>query len=223
MTSAIDRDLVRLHKHRSQSTAVPDGALAILVSRRNAVSAALGRLCAEASSIEAAADAVVACLRSGGRVLVAGNGGSASEAQHFATELVGRFLRERAPYAVLSLTADTAVLTAIANDYGYEHVFARQVEAYGRRGDLFLGFSTSGRSSNLVNAATVARDMGVMVIAITGARQSPLADLADVAIRAPAEETPLIQELHTIVLHILCDLVESALAEPDLDRVVAVR
>lgn len=184
---------------------------------------ALGRLCAEASSIEAAADAVVACLRSGGRVLVAGNGGSASEAQHFATELVGRFLRERAPYAVLSLTADTAVLTAIANDYGYEHVFARQVEAYGRRGDLFLGFSTSGRSSNLVNAATVARDMGVMVIAITGARQSPLADLADVAIRAPAEETPLIQELHTIVLHILCDLVESALAEPDLDRVVAVR
>jgi D-sedoheptulose 7-phosphate isomerase len=218
----IHHDLVQLHKHRTQPF-LHDRALTTLLARRNAFGAALDRLCADATCLDAAAGAMIACLRAGGRILVAGNGGSAAEAQHFATELVGRFLRERDPYAVLSLTADTAVLTAIANDYGYEHVFARQVDAYAHPGDVFVGFSTSGASPNLVKAAGSARERGVTSIAVTGARVSPLADLADIAIRAPADETPLIQELHTIILHVLCDLVETALAAVEPDRVVAVQ
>lgn len=173
---------------------------------------ALDRLCLEAPNVEAAADAMIACLRRGGRVLVAGNGGSAAEAQHLATELVGRFLREREPYAVLALTADTAILTAIANDYGYEQVFARQVGAYGRPGDVLVGFSTSGESTNLLYAAEAAHERGLTVVAITGARTNRLARAADVAVRVPSRETPVIQELQTIVLHVLCDLVERALA-----------
>jgi D-sedoheptulose 7-phosphate isomerase len=145
-------------------------------------------------------------------VLVAGNGGSAAESQHFAAELVGRFMRERAPYDVLSLTADSAVLTALANDYGYDNVFARQVWAHGREGDVLVGFSTSGTSRNLVIAAEAASDLGITVIAITGGRPSALADLADIAICTPNLDTPVIQELHQIVLHVLCDLIESRLA-----------
>jgi D-sedoheptulose 7-phosphate isomerase len=188
-------------------------ALPSLLARRCVLFDALDRLCAEAGNLDDAAKSMIACLGRGGRVLAAGNGGSAAEAQHFAAELVGRFLRERAAYAALALTADTAVLTAIANDYGCDRIFARQVEALAHPGDLFVAFSTSGKSPNLIEAARVARKRGVTVIAITGERQSPLADLADIAIRVPAAETPVIQELHTIVLHVLCDMVETALAE----------
>jgi D-sedoheptulose 7-phosphate isomerase len=147
-------------------------------------------------------------------VLVAGNGGSAAEAQHFAAELVGRFKRERAPYAVLSLTTDTALLTAVANDYGYTDVFARQVRALGQPGDLLVAFSTSGESENLVRAATAARRHGMAVAAVTGGRPSRLERLADVTVRVPVVDTAVAQELHMAVTHILCDIVESELAAP---------
>jgi len=146
-------------------------------------------------------------------VLIAGNGGSAAEAQHFAAELVGRFKRERIPYAVLSLTSDTSILTAVANDYGYHDVFARQVSALGQPGDLFIAFSTSGESENLVRALAAGRRSLLTTVAITGDRPNRMARLADVAVRVPAVASDIVQELHLAVLHILCDLVESKLAD----------
>jgi D-sedoheptulose 7-phosphate isomerase len=206
---------VRMHNTSSAAQPVLHDALPMLRDRQRVIGEALDALCLLAEQLDAAASAMISCLRSGGRILVAGNGGSAAESQHFATEMVGRFLRERTPYAVISLTADTAILTAIANDYGYESVFARQVGAYGRTGDVFVGFSTSGRSPNLINAVEIARECGITVIAITGSRANSLADMADISIRVPAEDTPVIQELHTVVLHVLCELVEAELASPD--------
>src|SRR5205807_8225589 len=155
---------------------------------------------------------LIETLRSGHKVLVAGNGGSAAEAQHFAAELVGRFKCERAPYAVLSLTTDTSILTAVANDYGYQDVFARQVLAFGQPGDMLVAFSTSGESENLIRAATAAQRCMMVVIAVTGDRSSRLERLADVTVRVPVVDTAVAQELHMIVTHILCDIAESELA-----------
>ncbi len=186
--------------------------LRLLLERRAALDEALGRMLAEPHFLTSAAALLVERLDAGGTVLVAGNGGSAAEAQHFAAELVGRFKREREPYAVLALTADSATLTAVANDYGYAEVFARQVRAFGRPGDVLVAFSTSGESENVVRAAEVAREMGVSVVVVTGARPSRLASAADLAIRVPVEETPVVQELHMLVTHVLCDVVEAELA-----------
>src|SRR5438046_5003836 len=124
---------------------------------------------------------IIETLRSGNKVLVAGNGGSAAEAQHFAAELVGRFKRERSPYAVLSLTTDTSILTAIANDYGYQDIFARQVLALGQPGDMLIVFSTSGESENLLHAAEAAQRCHMTIIAITGDKPNSLECLVDVA------------------------------------------
>jgi D-sedoheptulose 7-phosphate isomerase len=146
-------------------------------------------------------------------VLVAGNGGSAAEAQHFAAELVGRFKRERDPYAVLSLTTDTSILTAVANDYGYAEVFARQVRGFGECGDLLLLFSTSGESENLVRAAIAAQQCLMSVAAITCDRSSRLEHIANVTVRVPVVDTAFVQELHMVVTHILCDIAESELAQ----------
>jgi D-sedoheptulose 7-phosphate isomerase len=229
LTTSSQNDLVHLHNRASSSARSTADARTSLLTRTEELALALSRLCRTAAHLDEAAEAIIACLLNGGRVLVAGNGGSAAEAQHFATELVGRFLRERAPYAVISLTADTAILTAVANDYGYDQVFARQVRAYARPGDVFVGFSTSGKSPNVVEAAKAARDLGVTVIVMTGEPVSPLANLAEIPIRVPATDTPTIQELHTVVLHVLCDLVERALVASELtaeiaqDRAVAVR
>lgn len=151
---------------------------------------------------------LVETLRASRKVLVAGNGGSAAEAQHFAAELVGRFKRERDPYPVMALCADTAIMTAVANDYGYQEVFARQVGALGHPGDLLLLFSTSGESENLARAAEVARRRQVVIVAVTGDRANRLEGLADLALRVPATDTAIVQELHTIVTHLLCELVE---------------
>jgi len=187
--------------------------LRLLHERRAVLDEALARMAAGPRDLTATASLLVDRLGAGGMALVAGNGGSAAEAQHFAAELVGRFKREREPYAVLALTADSATLTAVANDYGFGEVFARQVRAFGRPGDVLVAFSTSGESENVVRAAEVAREIGVSVVAVTGARPSRLADAADLAIRVPAEETPVVQELHTLVTHLLCDVVEAELAE----------
>jgi D-sedoheptulose 7-phosphate isomerase len=185
---------------------------AAIRDRQHDFAAALGQLVVRAPVLAEVASSLIGALRGGRQVLVAGNGGSAAETQHFVAELVGRFRRERRPYAVIALTADTAILTAVANDYGFEEVFARQVRALGRRGDVLLLFSTSGESENLVRAATIGRQDGLTTVAITGERPNRLARLADLAVRVPATETALVQELHQVVTHLLCDVVESELA-----------
>ena len=159
-----------------------------------------------------AASLLVRTLRAGNKVMVAGNGGSAAEAQHFSAELIGRFLRDRDPYAALALTTDSSILTAVGNDYAYDDVFSRQVAGLGRPGDLFIAYSTSGESENLIRAADVAKSLDIGVVAITGPRPSRLGDIADLAIMAPASTTPVVQELHMAITHLLCEIAERELS-----------
>jgi D-sedoheptulose 7-phosphate isomerase len=147
---------------------------------------------------------LAAVLLGGGRLLAAGNGGSAAEAQHLTAELVGRYQRERRPFSAICLNAETSSLTAIANDYGIDELFARQVRAHGRPGDVFVGMSTSGRSPNVVAAARAAREVGMTVWAMTGAPGSPLAVLAHDAVTVDGE-TPIVQEIHQVAVHVLCE------------------
>lgn len=161
--------------------------------------------------VEMLADA----LRQDRGVLVFGNGGSAADAQHVACELAGRFLAERKALRVLSLTTDTSILTAVANDYGFERVFARQVEAHGRAGDVAVGISTSGHSPSVVAGLRTARDRGLRTIALTGTGGGKCAELADVLLDVPARLTPRVQEAHSVVCHILCEFVEKAFVEAE--------
>ncbi|MDQ3871703.1 MAG: glycosyltransferase, partial [Chloroflexota bacterium] len=160
-----------------------------------------------------AAGAMSDCFNAGGTVLICGNGGSAAEAQHFAAEFVGRFKRaERPPLAAIALSADSAVLTAWSNDAGYESVFARQVQALGRPGDVLVAISTSGRSANVVQAFDAAKSRGMLRIALVGGDGGELRDLADIALIVPVEDTQHIQETHTVLIHLLCELVEERLS-----------
>jgi D-sedoheptulose 7-phosphate isomerase len=158
--------------------------------------------------LAAAARAIGESLARGGQVLVFGNGGSAAEAQHFAGELVGRFLRDRRALAAVALTTDTSVLTAIGNDLGFERVFARQVEALGRQGDVALGISTTGASPNVVEALRAAKARGLTAVALTGHDGGLLGQDADIHVNVPDVATPRVQEAQLTLLHILCDLVE---------------
>ena len=159
-----------------------------------------------------AADVIGAALADGGKVLVCGNGGSAAEAQHLAAELVGRYkVPTRRGLGAIALTADTSVLTAWSNDVGYDEVFARQVEALGRAGDVLIGLSTSGRSRNVVRAFEVARVLGLRTVALLGGDGGALAPLADVAVTVPSTDTQHIQEVHLVVVHLLCELIEARL------------
>ena len=151
---------------------------------------------------------IAECIRCGGKVLLFGNGGSAADAQHFAGELVGRYLRDRNGIPALALTTDAAVLTAIGNDLGYEQIFRRQVEAHGRPGDVAIGISTSGRSPNVVEALRLARSRGLLTIGMTGGGGGRLGGIVHYLIDVPHEETPRIQEVHGMVVHILCQIVE---------------
>lgn len=151
-------------------------------------------------------------LAAGGKVLACGNGGSAAESQHFAAELSGRFRRERAAWPAMALTVDTSALTAIGNDYGFVRVFARQVEAFGRPGDVLVALSTSGRSANVVAAAQQARAQGLYVVALTGATPGPLGEAADEILAVPETDTARVQEVHLTLLHMLCDELERAMA-----------
>jgi D-sedoheptulose 7-phosphate isomerase len=162
-------------------------------------------------ALTAAADVLVAAYRSGRKALFFGNGGSAADAQHLAAEFVGRYLRERAPLPALALHTNTSAVTAIGNDYGYEHVFARQLEALASPGDVAVGISTSGKSPSVIEALKCARRLGLSTIGLTGASGGLLRDLVDVLIAIPSEETPRIQECHILVGHALCDAVEQAL------------
>ncbi|MBX9826135.1 MAG: D-sedoheptulose 7-phosphate isomerase [Xanthobacteraceae bacterium] len=162
-------------------------------------------------SVTAAAERIAASLRSGGKVLLAGNGGSAADAQHIAAELVGRFVDDRAPLAAVALTTDTSALTAIGNDYGFEQVFARQVAALGRAGDVFIGISTSGKSPNIIAALNAARERGMVNVGMTRDAATPMHALCDVTIGVPATETALIQQIHITAAHAICHLVEREL------------
>ncbi|NLD90229.1 MAG: SIS domain-containing protein [Lentisphaerae bacterium] len=165
-------------------------------------------------AIEAAAAGMAGCLRQGGKVMACGNGGSAADAQHFAAELVNRFQLERRPYAALALSTDTSVLTSIGNDYDFDQVFAKQVEALGRRGDRLLAVSTSGNAVNVCRAAAAARAAGVWTVALCGGSGGRLAGLADeVLCVAASTVTARIQEGHGMILHALCQLIEEQLAE----------
>ena len=190
-----------------------------LGDRRMALECALGQLAEHATVLTEVAMQLVETLRTGHKVLVAGNGGSAAEAQHFVTELVGRFKKEREPYAALALTSDTAALTAIANDYGYQDVFARQVLALGLPGDLLIAFSTSGESENLLQAALASHKRLMTVVAITGERHSRLENLADLTVRVPVTDTAIAQELHMVLTHLLCEITESQLTAPASKRI----
>ncbi len=152
-----------------------------------------------------------AALKAGGRVLFCGNGGSAADAQHLAAELSGRFEMNRPAMAGLALTTDTSALTAIANDFGYESVFARQVEALGRPGDVLYAISTSGNSPNVLAAAKAARALGMSVVGVTGAGGGKLAGLSDVLLDVPAAKAARVQELHIAVGHMVCGIVEGEL------------
>ncbi len=162
-------------------------------------------------STRAAAAAIVGSLRQGGKLLVFGNGGSAADAQHTATELVGRFLRERAGLAAIALTADSCLVSSVANDYGYEQVFARQIEALGQTGDVALGITTSGTSRNVVAALETARARGLTTIALTGRDGGLAGPLVDVHVNVPSDVTPRVQEVHMALLHVICELIESTL------------
>jgi D-sedoheptulose 7-phosphate isomerase len=157
------------------------------------------------------ADRVVQALAEGNKLLLAGNGGSAGDAQHIAGEIVGRFNYDRAPAAALALTTDGPVLTAIGNDYGYDHVFERQILGLGCRGDVLIAISTSGRSPSILRALAAARRKELTVVGFTGRSGGEMAALCDVCLHVPADATPLIQQLHITAGHIICGLVEERL------------
>lgn len=155
-------------------------------------------------------DVICASILNGGRLLVCGNGGSAADAQHIAAELVGRFKIERDAMAAIALTTNTSTLTAIGNDYGFDEVFARQVDAYGRAGDVLLGISTSGNSANILRAIDVARERGMAVFGFCGGDGGGLASACDRCVIVPSSDTPRIQEAHSFLGHLLCGLIEEA-------------
>ncbi|HEX5133165.1 MAG TPA: SIS domain-containing protein [Candidatus Krumholzibacteria bacterium] len=167
---------------------------------------------AVAPAVAAAARELIRCLEAGGTVFACGNGGSATQSTHFVAELVGRFKRERNPFRAYSLNENTATLTAVPNDYEFADVFARQVRGLARAGDVLLAISTSGKSINVARACNVAREQGARVIALTGAAGGPVAEAADVAVCVPDGDTPCVQEVHLVVIHLLCGIVEDAMA-----------
>jgi D-sedoheptulose 7-phosphate isomerase len=204
--------------HRDTSVPLARDVAGALFDRAEALSAVLSLIAGNSHHVERTAAIIVEALASGHLVMVCGNGGSAAEAQHLAGELVGRFRREREPWPVLALTADSAVLTAVANDYGYGTIFARQVAAFGKPRDVLIGISTSGESTNVVNAASQARDCGMSVIALTGREPTQLGRISDVTIAVPAIETALVQEVHSILVHLISDIVEASLVEQDIRK-----
>lgn len=162
-------------------------------------------------TLAAAAGAVIDCMQRKGKVLLAGNGGSAADAQHIAGEFVSRFAFDRPGLPAIALTTDTSILTAIGNDYGYEKLFARQIQALGNPGDVFIGYSTSGTSPNILAAFEEARASGLVCVGLTGNRGGVMRSLCDFLLEVPSAVTPKIQEGHLVLGHILCGLVETAI------------
>ena len=163
------------------------------------------------AKLEEIAKVSITCLKNGGKILLAGNGGSAADAQHIAGELVSRFEFDRPGLPAIALTTDTSILTAIGNDYGYEKLFARQVQALGNKGDVFIGYSTSGKSKNILNALEESRRKGLICVGFSGNTGGLLPELCDYLLLIPVQTTPRIQEGHLMLGHILCGLIENAL------------
>lgn len=162
-------------------------------------------------AIVAACEALIGAIRDGKRIYLCGNGGSAADSEHIACELVGRLRKRDIAVSAYSLASNIPVLTALANDFGYENVFSRQVEVHGERGDVLIALSTSGESANVVRAAGVARTKGMTVIALTGEQENTLSGMGDIVIRVPASDTPRIQEAHMLIGHIVASVIEGAL------------
>ena len=158
--------------------------------------------------IEKVSRLCVELYKNGKKIILAGNGGSAADAQHIAAEMVGRYGFDRPSLPSLALTTDTSALTAIGNDYGYDKVFSRQLEGMGQEGDLFIGISTSGNSENIINAFKSAKEKNITTVALTGRDGGEMAKIADIALIVPSESTPRIQESHILIGHIICDIIE---------------
>jgi D-sedoheptulose 7-phosphate isomerase len=155
--------------------------------------------------------AMIGALRSGNKILLVGNGGSAADAQHIAAEIVGRYKQDRPAWAAIALSTDTSALTAVANDYGFEQVFARQIEGLGQHGDVLLALSTSGRSPNILAALRTARARGLVTIGFTGSKGEPLSALCDHLFVSPSDDTPVIQQIHLTFAHGICDEIEQTM------------
>jgi len=188
----------------------PDATAAVLAAIEDHA-ATLSSLRALAPAIASAAGTLASCLAAGGQLLFCGNGGSAADAQHLAAEFVGCFLKERRALPAIALHTNTSAVTALGNDYGFETVFARQVEAYGRAGDALVAISTSGRSPNVLHAVETARQLGLVTLGLSGGTGGPLAEACDTCLNVPSASTPRVQEGHILIGHIICGLVEDAL------------
>jgi D-sedoheptulose 7-phosphate isomerase len=188
------QEAILAHFRRSQQAVEQAAADEKLVAAMVAVGECIGR-----------------ALKNGGKVLLAGNGGSAADAQHIAAEFVGRFINDRIPLPAIALTTDTSALTAIGNDYGFEQVFERPLRALGRKGDVFIGISTSGRSPNVLAALKAARELGIVTVGFTRRTTTPMHPLCEFVIGAPSEETALIQQIHITAAHAICALAEREL------------
>jgi len=163
--------------------------------------------------IAAIAQTIESSMRAGGKLLIAGNGGSAADAQHLAAEFLSRYLVDRRPLPALALTTDSSVLTAVGNDYGFEHVFERQVRGLGRPGDVFLAISTSGRSPNILRALETAREIGLVTIGFSGGEETEMRGLCRFFLAAPSRETAIVQQIHIVAGHAICALVERAMLQ----------
>lgn len=164
-------------------------------------------------NVEHVGNLLIETIKNGNKIILAGNGGSAADAQHFAGEIVGRFTMERNSLPALSLCVDPSVMTCIANDYGYDAVFARQIEGLGQKGDVFIGISTSGNSQNIVEAIEKCKKSGIVTVGLLGKDGGLIGNLADFSLVVPSESTPRIQEIHTFTVHILCEMIEKGIFE----------
>ena len=167
--------------------------------------------CELVSKIEEVVELILSAYKTGKKVLIAGNGGSAADAQHIAAELVSKFMKDRPALNALALTTNTSILTALGNDYSHEYIFARQIQAYGRKGDIYIAISTSGNSKNIIKSVEEAKLNGLFVVGLTGQKECLMDELADVVIKVPSDKTPIIQESHIMIGHIISALIEEKL------------
>lgn len=161
--------------------------------------------------IEKTARLITDAVKAGNKLMICGNGGSAADAQHMAGEFMCRFYKDREPLPAIALTTDTSIITAISNDYSYNNIFSRQVRALGKKGDILLGISTSGSSTNILESFKTAREMGIKTVLLTGQAEKEIAEFSDIVITTPSKDTPRIQEIHLLIEHIICEMVENEL------------